>query len=150
MVQKKSSKQHLLPSLLATKQNIQFKMIFLKRNLPLLLRGYAIIKGHRREYQSMCHILPKKRFKDILIVDVTIKIKQIPALAPLFGLPGSPGELKWHIPASDSQLHFRWHWMLVGHNTVQNSPGTEMGTGFMMKMFAGCFHTQRAQILAIL
>lgn len=81
-------------------------------------------------------------------MDITIKMKkQISALAPLFGLLGQSRGTE--MPENYSQSHFR-HWVLAGHNIVQHSPGKETGTGFMMKVFANCFHTQRAQTLLIL
>lgn len=65
-------------------------MIFLKQNLQLLLRGYAIIRVQRREHQVCDTFYPTRRFKDILIVDVTIKIKkQIPDLRSLIWFAGA-------------------------------------------------------------
>lgn len=124
-----------------------------------LLRGYAIINIHMREHQVCATFYPRSRCKNILILDVTIKIKKhIPTLAPLFSLlvqhrltptqtftPRAYAEMtgpcKWL-----TQSHFGYCMLPVEHSIVQNSLGKGIGTGFMMKMFASCFHTQRAQI----
>lgn len=86
------SKQDFLQKFHTTKQEIQFKMTFLKQKTSnmqylQLLRGYAIINIHKREHQVCATFYPRSRFKSTLILDVTIKIKKhVPTLAPLFSL----------------------------------------------------------------
>lgn len=70
MVQKdqgQHSKQDFLQKFHTTKQEIQFKMTFLKQKTSnthylQLLRGYAIINIHKRA-SGMCYLLPKEQIQ---------------------------------------------------------------------------------------
>lgn len=90
--QEQDSKQDLLQKLHANKQDIQFKITFVKQKTSnmqylQLLRGYAIINIHMREHQVCATFYPRSRFKNIFILDVNTEIKKhTPTLAPLLSL----------------------------------------------------------------
>lgn len=108
-------------------------------------------------WESIRYVLPFSQGADSkrFILDVTIKIKEhAPTLAPLLRLLVqyrlTPTQADMSLQMTYTACHILdWPWMiLVGHYIVQTSLGKGIGTGFRMKMFASCFHSQWEQILS--